>query len=217
MLPMSKSILFRPRVRLAAFGRTFRTRIEGVAAVEFALIAPILATLFVGSVELSQAVTVNRRITQVGSTTGDLVARVNATIADTDVLDIMKVGSFLLTPFPTTPLKVTISLIGSSTTDATNTKLIWSCAYDASNTNNIVCSCPSPKTAISIPAGLVGVNDYVVISNVSYGYKPALFDVFMKQYYGGSGGIYTMKETVYLKPRSAFPSLTIGGTACPIA
>ena len=72
----------------------------------------------------------------------------------------------------------------------------------------------NPKTPYTIPAGLVGTGDFVVVSDVSYGYKPTLFDNFMKKYYtGGSGGVYTMKETVYLKPRSLAPQLTIGAAA----
>ena len=90
---MSKPFLFRQRVRIAAFARDLIGRTEGVAAVEFAIIVPIMAALFIGAVEMSQAVTANRRVTQVGSSTGDLVARADSNIKDSDVLDIMKVGS----------------------------------------------------------------------------------------------------------------------------
>lgn len=189
----------------------FARRVEGIAAIEFALIAPIMATLFIGAVELSQAITANRRVTQVGSTSGDLVARADSNISDSDVLDIMKVGSFLLSPYSTANLKVEIRVVGSSSTDATATKLEWICSYDSAVPSAVNCSCP--RTPYSIPAGLVGKGDYVVISNVSYGYKPTLFDVFMKQYYGGVGGVYTMNEIVYLKPRSLAPQLTIGNAA----
>lgn len=214
---MSKSILLRQRVRLAIAARDFRARTEGVAAIEFALIVPILASLFIGAVEMSQAVTANRRVTQVASSTGDLVARVDTNIKDTDVLDIMKIGSYLLSPLATTTLKVDIRVVGSSPTDATNTKLIWICSYDASNAGSVNCTCPSTKPGYAIPTGLVSTNDYVVISDVNYGYKPTLFDYYMKKSYGGSGGVYAMKETVYLKPRSLAPQLVIGaGPTCPL-
>ena len=204
--------LFRTSVRLRGFMRSLLTRTEGVAAVEFALIVPILVTMFIGTVELSQAVTANRRVTQVGSSTGDLVARSTQPLIDADVLDIMKIGGFLLTPFPSTALTVDIRVVGSSPTDATATKVYWMCSYNGTNPNNVSCTCP--KSPYSIPAGLVAKGDYVVISDVKYGYKPAVYDVFLKQYFGGSGGIYQMKETVYLKPRSLAPQLTTGGTTC---
>ena len=56
-----------------------------MAAIEFALIVPIMAVMFIGAVELSQAITVDRRVTQVASSTADLVARADTTdLADRD-------------------------------------------------------------------------------------------------------------------------------------
>ncbi len=205
---MSKPLFFRSRVRSIALLRNLSKRTEGVAALEFALIAPIMIALFIGVVEMSQAVTANRRVTQVGSATGDLVARVKDNIKDTDVLDIMKVGSYLLNPFAVNTLAVDVRVVGSSSTDATATKVEWICTYNGSSPSAISCSCP--KTPYAIPAGLVGQGDFVVISTVTYGYKPPIFDKFMKNYYTTSAGTYSMKETVYLKPRSLAPRLTIG-------
>ena len=42
--------------------------------VEFAFIVPIMAVMFIGAVELSQAIIVDRRVTQIASSTADLVA-----------------------------------------------------------------------------------------------------------------------------------------------
>ena len=46
-----------------------------MAAVEFAFIVPIMGVMFIGAVELSQAIIVDRRVTQIASSTADLVAR----------------------------------------------------------------------------------------------------------------------------------------------
>ncbi len=48
---------------------------KGVAAVEFALLAPVLIAILFGSVEVSQAVTIDRKVTQAASTIADLVAQ----------------------------------------------------------------------------------------------------------------------------------------------
>jgi Flp pilus assembly protein TadG len=37
------------------------------------MIVPIMSVMFIGAVELSQAITVDRRVTQVASSTADLV------------------------------------------------------------------------------------------------------------------------------------------------
>jgi Flp pilus assembly protein TadG len=213
---MSQSLLVRPRVRLAVSLRALSRCTKGVAAVEFALIAPIMAALFMGSVELSQAITANRRVTQVGTSTGDLVARADKNITDSEIIDIMKVGSYLMSPYSLAGLSVDVRVVASSATDATDTKLKWTCSYKASNPANVTCTCPS--TSYAIPAGLVSKNDAVVISDIVYDYKPTLFDYFMKKYYaGGAGGVYKMKETVYQKPRSNAPQLQVGATpACGV-
>ena len=63
------------RARFRRLARRWTASDEGVAAVEFGLIVPIMAVMFIGAVELSQAITVDRRVTQVASSTADLVAR----------------------------------------------------------------------------------------------------------------------------------------------
>ena len=59
----------------ALLGR-WRADASGMAAVEFAFIVPIMGVMFIGAVELSQAIIVDRRVTQIASSTADLVARV---------------------------------------------------------------------------------------------------------------------------------------------
>jgi len=219
---MTKPLLFRHRVRAAHLMRAFKKRTEGIAAVEFALIVPIMVSLFVGAVEMSQAVTVNRRVSQVGSTTGDIVARSDSTINDTgadpSILDTMQAGQYLMSPYSASSLIVEISVVGSITS-TTDIKQKWYCKYDGSNPGTVACSCKN--VAYTLPSNLLSSTsypDYVVVANVTYGYKPGIFDMFMKQAYGGVGGVYNMTETVYLKPRSLTPQLKIGGgAACPLA
>jgi Flp pilus assembly protein TadG len=217
VLFMSNRRLFRQRVRAAAFLRHFINRADGVAAVEFALILPFMAFLFMGAVEMSQAVTVNRRVTQVGSTAGDLVARFNTNITSTDIQNIMTVSSLLLNPYPKTRLKIDVSVVSSSSSSAADTKTKWFCSFDSSvSATNVTCTCPN--TAFTLPAtGMVTTADSVVVADISYGYKPNLVDVFMKSSFSGpkSGGVYTMTETVYLKPRAVCPTIKKSdGTTC---
>ena len=63
-------------------------------------------------------------------------------------------------------------------------------------------------TFLAIPAGLVGLNDGVVIAEVEYGYKPVLFDTFFKSAMGASPtGFYTFKDKIYQKPRGVVAKL----------
>ena len=223
---MLKSIYRRSAQRLAAHMRSLRARTEGVAAVEFALIVPIMSMMFIGAVEMSQAITANRHVTQVSGTVGDLVARSDATITNGSIGDIMNVGAYLLAPYSATTLKATITVVGSTSTSATTINTQWFCEYDGTLPGVVKCnnnnSClPSAVAYTSLPAGLITQkSDYAVITKVTYGYKPPVFDVFMKTGNGGAvGGVYTMTDTVYLKPRALVPQIVFGAAsnpACPL-
>jgi hypothetical protein len=63
----------------------------------------------------------------------------------------------------------------------------------------------APTPIKNIPPNLLTSNDSGVVAEVAYGYKPLIFDYFMKRAAGAatSGtGVYTLTETNYLKPRS---------------
>jgi Flp pilus assembly protein TadG len=200
--------------RANALLRRWRRDARGMAAVEFALIVPMMAVMFIGAVELSQAITVDRRVTQVAASTADLVARAEKQISQTEITDIMRVGGYILKPFSQSPVQIIIRNVTSSPTNATIAKQSWSCTYKGAGQTQ-TCACSS--TAYTLPGNLVSTNDSVVISEVTYGYKPVLFDFFLKQGGGAdSTGAYTMTETIYLKPRGqAAMLLQANNTPCP--
>ncbi|MEZ5896515.1 MAG: TadE/TadG family type IV pilus assembly protein [Parvularculaceae bacterium] len=70
--------------------RRFFGRRDGLAAVEFAFIAPIMVVLFFGVVEGSAALSANRKVILSANTLSDLVAQ--ETSVTTDALDDLFVG-----------------------------------------------------------------------------------------------------------------------------
>jgi Flp pilus assembly protein TadG len=201
-------------IRLRRLVRRCQASQEGVAAIEFAMIVPILAFMFIGAVELSQAITVDRRITQVASSTADLVARAEKQISQTEITDILRVGGYILKPYAEAPLLIVIRNVTSSPTNASIAKQSWSCTYNGTGQAQ-TCACSSEN--YTLPGNLVSTNDSVVISEVTYAYKPLLFDFFMKKSTGGSSsGTYTLSETAFLKPRGqAAMLLQANNSPCP--
>ena len=56
---------------LARFGRAAQDE-RGISAVEFALILPIMISMYLGAVEFGHALTIDRRVTSVASSAADL-------------------------------------------------------------------------------------------------------------------------------------------------
>jgi Flp pilus assembly protein TadG len=195
---------------------------EGVAAVEFALILPIMLFMFLGVLEISHAVTVDRRVSQVASTTGDLVARAES-ILDSEIVDIMKVGGYLMAPYPSAKLKMTIRSVVSLGVAESETKEKWRCTSNDVANNAFSCECVNYNVTPSnsgnyflLPAGLVAKTDKadgVLIAEVEYGYKPVLYDTFFKNTWGNPvGGLYTFRDKIYQKPRLTSTKLKIGSS-----
>lgn len=160
---------------------------KGVAAVEFAMVVPIMFLLFVGSVEFSQAITVDRRVTQVASSTADLVAR-ERSITTSDVNGIMDIVNHLMSPYDPTKLKLTLLNVYSSMTSASDTKVCW--AYNHNGGVNTY----SQDQTYSLPAGILEAGNSVIITEVRYNYEPLIFRYFITS-------TFPLEEKFFLKPR----------------
>ena len=126
----------------------------------------------------------------------------------------MRAGSFIMSPYALNPLKIVVREYQSSPTSATNDQEVLACTYNGTGgTLNMRLH----NTVVTPPANLMGTGDAVVVSMVTYDYKPLVFDYFMKKNYGGSTpGVYTLSETIYQKPRSTRPMFQdASGTKCP--
>jgi len=187
---------------------------RGAAATEFAFIVPIMLGVFLAAVELSRAVTVFRRVQEIASTTADLVARSEKNISTSDVSDIMQVAGFLLGEFSTTPLTVAVRNVTSAVTDAADTKESWKCTNPTTSGGSASCTCPN--TTYTLPAaGLVEVNDSVVVTEVSYSYQPLFADLIIGSSFLGDGGLFRMRGLAYFKPRGQAAKLNFpDGATC---
>lgn len=113
-----------PPHRLAFLTR-FRTDRRGVAAVEFALLAPLMVMTYFGVAELTEGLMASRKVSSVASTIGDLTAQASS-MTPPQVGDIFNVGQTLMQPYPVTG-SVLRMRVTSVTVDSTNTPRVdWS-------------------------------------------------------------------------------------------
>jgi Flp pilus assembly protein TadG len=176
------------RARVARFGRDGR----GVAAIEFAMIVPIMIMLFLGSIEFSQALTVDRRVTQVASSAADLIAQYDKISAST-VDNHLRLMDTLLTPYPTAPLRLSVTSIQKINLAPATVQ--WNRQHPDHGGQVY-----SGTYSAAVPAGLLsstatGGTTCVVMAEVSYSFTPTIGKFLTSA--------VNLSEKFYLKPRKS--------------
>jgi Flp pilus assembly protein TadG len=182
------------KAEVAKRAGAFRRDRSGVAAIEFAMIVPIMIMLFFGTVEFSQALTADRRVAQMASTTADLVAQYD-TLSVAQVCNIFKISKSLLLPYSPTSLEISVTNL-SKTGTATPTGT-WSEDLGCTATGPYQSTYSTPVPAGLLPDQAAGVSVCVVMAEVKYTFKPTV-----GYFLSPTAGV-ALKEKFYLKPRKS--------------
>lgn len=183
--------------KLARFPRQLMKRFQretsGAAAVEFALLLPVLLFLYLSVVELCQAFMVQRRVSHATSQIADIVAqsdRVNKSTLN----GFFDVANMIITPFSSAPLQIKVTSVGTDNQGRAVVK--WSHARgmtpDVKN---------SRVPAEAVPAGLlINATDTYITSSTVYGYDSP-YDITVPGFSNLLSGITTFRRQFYLRPR----------------
>lgn len=145
--------------------RCFLHANKAVAAVEFALIVPFILTLYIGSLELTQAIVMDRKLAAVASTLGDLVARANGEVSESSIEDFSAASGMIFRPFPTTGLT---QLVTSVYVDEDgDTEVTWSEGYNGAVEKSVGSSYDLPEEITGI-----ATDAYVIVSEAQVQYTP---------------------------------------------
>jgi Flp pilus assembly protein TadG len=179
-------------IHCAGLSRFARDR-RGVSAVEFALLSPVLIGLYLGGVEISQGIGIDRKVTLTAGAIANLSAQVTS-ISSSDMTNIMNAASAIMAPYPTSTLKITVSCLSIDNNKSVTVK--WSATQGG--------TARSAGSSVTIPSALAIANTQLLFSEVSYGYTPAIGYVIT--------GTLSLSDTMYMSPRISAP--TYGTTAC---
>lgn len=174
---------------------------RAVAAVEFALLLPLMLTLFIGGNEISTALAIYRKVGHTGSTLGDLVAQVG-TIDISGMNDILAASSSVMTPYSVANAKMVVSAVKYTT--SAGYKVCWSAAKN----DTAWTSGSSPP--ITLPTGLVSDGEQVIVTRVQYSYTSP-FSTIMADIWGS--GAITLSDLSYFRPRVS-TTVSYPGTVC---
>ncbi len=158
----------------------------GMAAVEFALILPILVMLWIGGVEMTQALSVDRRLNNLASALGDLAARSKQLIYS-DVDNMFDIAPGAMFPYSSTGVRMRITAVNiSAGGDAT---VAWSRAEGT----GITSYADGQDMNDYVPATLRVADSQVIMSEVYGTYTPAVGYVIT--------GNVNLDDRMYFVPR----------------
>jgi Flp pilus assembly protein TadG len=157
----------------------FRSAQSGAAAVEFALILPIMLLLYVGANEASVLISMDRKVQFVSGAVGDLVARSEEEITAATLADYVKVASGLVSPFAAQNMsqrvtQVKVSLDGKSAT------VDWSRGYKDQVLVTSLGRTVGSTVDLPEPVRAIAKDQYVIIAETSLPYTP-LYGIVYKQ------------------------------------
>jgi len=178
--------------RTARIGRRFVASTRGVAAIEFAMIVPVLAIIFLATFDGGRAIAVYMKVRAATFALAS-VANQYSTIQSTDMTAIVGATAVVLTPFSSAPAVVTISQL--SMNNAGKATVSWS--YSLNGTAR------AQGATVTLPSSLTPGNNttcssypcYLLLAEVGYTYTP-VFGYF-------TSGTVTLADNLYATPRSA--------------
>jgi Flp pilus assembly protein TadG len=194
---------------------------SGIAAVEFAFIAPIMLVAFFGTVEFCSAIAIDRKVTLIARTVSDLTSQANASVDSTYLQNVFTASIPIITPYADTLVKAQVSEIYVDSNGKATIQWIQAAIISSSTDSQATLTATTIPTRSAgdvvtsvVPSALLVKQTYLIFSEVSYLYKPTVGYVMAKT------GI-NMSDVSYTRPRqnvciqyNGIPVLI--GNACPL-
>jgi Flp pilus assembly protein TadG len=155
---------------------------RGVSAVEFAMMLPLMLTLYLGAVELSQGVGADRKVTLTARTVADLVSQTSS-INNADMTNSLNAAAAVMAPYPIGNLKVTVSSVQIDSSGKAT--IVWSDTLNG--------AARAVNSTVTLPSALLVPNTSLIWSEVQYAYKPTIGYVI--------SGTLTLKDQSFMAPR----------------
>jgi Flp pilus assembly protein TadG len=158
----------------------FRKDDPGVAATEFALILPILILLLFGTVEIGNALLLDKKVTMASQTAADLIAQ-QKVVTGADIVNIWAAIDNIILPYATDNTSYTVvSLVAD---EDGNQSIDW----QQTRGGGVV-------EEITVPAGMLGTDESAIIATITYQYTPVFGDLLFSD--------FAISDVSYLRPRT---------------
>jgi hypothetical protein len=172
---------------------------EGIAVVEFAFVASFLVLLYLGSVQLSDAIFANRKVTTTARAITDLTTQYSV-LTENDIQGILLASGKALTPYNPANARIRISQIAVGA-DGVG-RVSWSRIRGEDITKLDRCA------VVDVPEDLAIPNSFLIYGEVNYTYDP-MFAAY-------APGKIELADEIFMLPRvSSSVSLLTSGAGGP--
>jgi Flp pilus assembly protein TadG len=154
-----------------------------------------MLTLYFGAVEISQGVTIDRKVTLTTRTLADLVSQVSANISTTEMNNVLDASAAVMNPFATANLKLTISCVRTDNNGAS--KVGWSVTRNG--------TAHAANSSVTLPTALKVNNTTLIWAEAQYTYTPTIGYVI--------SGPLTLSDQMYMRPRLS-DTIGYGSATC---
>lgn len=197
--------------------RRFIVSTRGVAAIEFAMILPVLLIMLLATFDAGRAIAVYMKVRSATFTMAAITNQYSKSspIQSADMTAITGATTAVLAPYSSAPIVVVLSQVSISAPGQTTATVDWSATLNGTalakgSSVTLPAALASSTNTCIVTAGTYQPNGcFLILSQVSYKYTP-VFGYF------GTGGI-TLSDSEYVTPRSSYciPYVPQTGTICP--
>jgi Flp pilus assembly protein TadG len=173
--------------RFSRLLQRFRKDTRGVSAMEFALLLPVMLLFVAGTVDISEGLTVHRKIRQISSIVVDLVAQSDK-LSTSEVDTILAGAAKILDPYPGAKLTIVVSVLDVK--NKKKQKVAWSVGYHAAGLK--------VGSDIEVPEQITAKDVQLIRAEVHYNFT-TMFSSYLSTIVGRDG--YVLEDVMYQRPR----------------
>lgn len=141
---------------------------DGVAAIEFAMVLPVMLLMYLGMTEVTIGVNQDRKLTMLARSVADLTGR-TPNMTTTEMNNIFGAASSVMAPYKTTDARIIVSSVvvkPAGTSGAVEGKVCWSQGKNA--------TARAKDQVVTVPEGFQIPNSSFVLAEVELPYKPMI-------------------------------------------
>ncbi len=172
---------------------------RGVAALEFALVVPLLMAMYFVTMEVSQAIEANKKVSRIADMVADLVTQ-QQEIHKSELEAIMRIGESTIQPYNRSQPSITVTAIKVTDEATPKVEVVWSRKL----VNGTFSEAELPGSVTSVPTALKIKGSFLVRAVSTLSYEPVITWAASSKPTLGLASAFdgiSMQETYYLRPR----------------